>query len=101
MGVTRETIIRVVLDLPSDKLQAAYEFLSELDESGAGEGEEGGALADGLTQQQLDEEEAKWQATFARPESQELLKEMAERALAEHRAGKTLPLGDVLSRIES
>lgn len=38
------------------------------------------------------EDEERWNASFARPESIALLSQMAAEALAEHRAGKTLPL---------
>lgn len=35
------------------------------------------------------EAEARWSATLATPESQELLQRLAGEAIAEHRAGKT------------
>lgn len=41
-----------------------------------------------LTLEEL-EAEAKWSATLATPESQELLQRLAGEAIAEHRAGKT------------
>ncbi|HLT48674.1 MAG TPA: hypothetical protein VK002_15675 [Rubricoccaceae bacterium] len=38
------------------------------------------------------EDEARWDETLARPESQALLARMAEEAMSEHRAGKTREL---------
>ena len=42
----------------------------------------------------LDEiaDEAKWDELFARPESEALLARLGAEAMAEHRAGRTLPL---------
>ena len=36
--------------------------------------------------------ERQWAELFARPESEDLLERLADEALAEHRAGRTLPL---------
>ncbi len=38
------------------------------------------------------ESEKRWAESFNRPESEDLLERLADKALAEHRAGKTHPL---------
>ena len=38
------------------------------------------------------ESERRWADLFASPESEDLLERLADEALAEHRAGRTLPL---------
>lgn len=38
------------------------------------------------------ESERQWSELFARPESEDLLERLADEALSEHRAGRTLPL---------
>lgn len=38
------------------------------------------------------ESERQWTALFALPESEDLLERLADEALSEHRAGRTLPL---------
>ena len=38
------------------------------------------------------ESESRWDELFSRPESEDLLARMADKALAEHRAGLTQPL---------
>ena len=38
------------------------------------------------------ESERQWTELFSRPESEDLLKELADEALAEHQAGRTRPL---------
>lgn len=38
------------------------------------------------------ESEDRWAELFARPESEDLLERLADKALSEHRAGRTQPL---------
>jgi hypothetical protein len=61
-------------------LQQALESLNTLPEAQQNE----------IAQRLLEEiEEAKWQASFARPESKDFLQTMAEKVRSERRAGQT------------
>ncbi len=68
----------------TDLLQHAFKVASELPEE----------QQDMLAQILLDEMESerKWDELFSRPESEELLSQMAEETLADYKAGLTEPL---------
>ena len=43
-------------------------------------------------------EDARWDQTFASPESQLLLEKLADHALSDHAQGKTRPLSELLAK---
>ena len=80
-------LIKIVRVLPSSRVEQLVDFARFL---------EAQILSEDIIKQEsvleIDADNEKWDALMATDESQALLDKMADEALAEHRAGKTMPM---------
>jgi hypothetical protein len=82
-----QTLIKIVRDLPPNRAEQLVDFARFL---------EAQLLSESLLQEEdpaeVEAENARWDELLASEESQAWLEKMAEKARAEHRAGKSRPM---------
>jgi hypothetical protein len=82
-----QTLIKIMRDLPPNRVEQLIDFARFL---------EAQLLSEALLQEEepaeVEAENARWDALLATEESQAWLEKMAEKARAEHRAGKSRPM---------
>lgn len=82
-----ETLIKIVRDLPPNRAEQLVDFARFL---------EAQLLSEALLQEEdpaeVEAENARWDELLASEESQAWLEKMAEKARADHRAGKSRPI---------
>jgi len=80
-----QTLIHIVRSLPSTRVEQLVDFARFLEAKIS----EDALLED---QDEIDADNARWDAIMATDEAQNLLEQLAQEALSEHRAGKTRPM---------
>ncbi len=82
-----QTLIHIVRSLPSNRVDQLVDFARFLETQIPVE-----EMFPEETQEEIDADNARWDALMATDEAQNLLEKMANEALAEYHAGKTRPM---------